>query len=144
MTDESTVSPDDERDPLPSHYRAPAVAGLLKRGDEAAENDEWEAAYNCYVAALFCQGGRDPLLKARAQRTRRVRQLRRLTAAAPQRLEAALGETAALQALAQELQHAGDEASSLCRIWPESAELPELARRLAQTQAQAAQLLKTG
>lgn len=127
------LSEQNQRDfpPIYRDYRAPIVPGMLRRGDIALEGDDWPTAYDCYVAAYFCNGGNAPLIKSKIEFIEDLIKLNAFVESGPSLVESARYSPDILKTVLEDLQTCQKSLGLLVEEFPTSFRLSYLSDQVA-------------
>lgn len=111
-------------------YRAPIVPGMLARGDTALEGDDWPTAYDCYVAAYYCNGGKGPLIKSKIEFVEELVNINAFVESGTSLVESARYTPDVLESVLEDLLSCQESLKSLVEEFPTSFRLSYLADRV--------------
>lgn len=117
--------------PVYRSYPTPIVPGLLERGDLALEADDWPVAYDCYVAAYFCNGGTGDLIKTKIGFVQELIDLNAFIESSPSLIESARYTPSMLELLIIDLKSAQISIDEIEEEIPASFRVNYLAEQIA-------------
>ena len=111
-------------------YDVPVIANMLHRGDEGMAREDWSAAESCYLAAYYCAGGHDALIKTKIDLVRDILHVVSVVGSAETRIASAHHTPAAIEVILEELITTQRTLYDLITELPGSHHLPQLAEQL--------------
>ena len=117
---------------LPAYraYPTPIVPGMLERGDLALQGDDWPVAYDCYVAAYFCNSGTGDLIKAKIEFVEELIDINAYIESGPGLIESARYTPSALKLIILDLKSAQISVRDLEEDLPSSFRINYLAEQV--------------